>query len=510
MHYDVIVIGAGNGGLSTASKLALEKKKVLLLEKHNVPGGCGTTFRRGRFEFEVALHQLSQMGRPESPGPLRELFKDYGIEEEIEWIPIESLYKVVLPGGFEQSMPADKDEAIAALSETFPHEKENIERYYETVWKFSEETEAFIKAQENSKAEPSSFEKLITKTFFAKKFPTLAKYGLKTTQEVLDEFFKTKELQLCLNTYWCFMGMPPERFPFSILARLTYLYITDKPYYLKGGSQVMSQALAEVIMENDGDIKYNCGAKQILVKDNKAYGVVDEFDNTYTADVVVSGISPVDTYFNLIEKDHIPESAVDYLKPYTVGISALTCFIGLDCPPEDIGFTDSFNLIYGDTDCNEVFKNAYELMPDTDALITTCYTIDDPSVSPEGTSIITAGALKYGKAWMELSKDEYYDTKYQAADIIIERLEEHFPGIRSHIEEIEVATPLTHMRYLKHPEGAIYGFEQDVNSSVYFFPNEDQIENLTFSSGWVNICGFGPNYLYGEKVAKKILKGELK
>ena len=84
MHYDVIVIGAGNGGLSTATKLALEKKKVLLLEKHNVPGGCGTTFRRGRFEFEVALHQLSQMGRPESPGPLRELFKDYGIEEEIE------------------------------------------------------------------------------------------------------------------------------------------------------------------------------------------------------------------------------------------------------------------------------------------------------------------------------------------------------------------------------------------------------------------------------------------
>ena len=80
----------------------------------------------------------------------------------------------------------------------------------------------------------------------------------------------------------------------------------------------------------------------------------------------------------------------------------------------------------------------------------------------------------------------------------------------SHIEEIEVATPLTHMRYLKHPEGAIYGFEQDLKSSVYFFPNEDKIENLTFSNGWVNICGFGPNYLYGNQVAEKILQKETK
>lgn len=510
MHYDAIVIGAGNGGLATATKLALEKKNVLLLEKHNVPGGCGTTFRRGRFEFEVALHQLSQMGRPESPGPLRELFKEFGIEDKIDWIPIDSLYKINLPNGFQQSMPADKDEAIKALSETFPHEAKNIQAYYDTVWAFSLETEEFIKAQEDSKDEPTSFEKLITKTFFKRKFPTLAKYGLKTSQEVLDEFFSTNELQLCVNTYWCFMGMPPERFPFSILARVTYLYITDKPYYLKGGSQVMSQALAEVIEENNGHIKYNCGATEILVKDNIAYGVIDEHNNKYTADVIVSGISPQDTYFKLIEEKQIPDSAVEYLKPYTVGISALTCFIGLDCPPEEIGFTDSFNLIYGETDSNKAFKNSYNLMPDKDALITTCYTIDDPSVSPKGTSVITAGALKYGKPWIELSKDEYYDTKYQAADIIIERLEEHFPGIRSHIEEIEVATPLTHMRYLKHPEGAIYGFEQDVKSSVYFFPNEDQIENLTFSSGWVNICGFGPNYLNGNKVAEKILNKELK
>jgi phytoene dehydrogenase-like protein len=510
MHYDAIIIGAGNGGLSTATKLAISDKKVLVLEKHNIPGGCGTSFRRGRFEFEVALHQLSSMGSTDRPGPLRKLFKEYGIEDKIQWIPIESLYKINLPGGFDQSLPASRSKAEEVLSARFPEEKEKISEYFETVYAFSHETEEFMTMQANSNGEPSEFKKFIVKNIFRKKFPTLAKYGLCSTQEVLDQFFKSKELQLCLNAYWCFMGMPPNRFPFSILARCTNIYLEDKPYYLRGGSQVISQALADVIRKNNGVIKYNCGAKEILVKNGKAYGVIDDDGNEYTCDTVVSGISPVDTYFKLIKGEEVPEGARKYLSNYTVGISALTCFIGLDCTPEEIGFTDSFNLTYENLDCNESFQNAHRLMPDIDPMINTCYTVDDPEISPPGTSILTAGALKYGKPWMELSPEEYYETKYKAGNIIVDRLEERYPGLRSHIEEFEVATPLTHMRYLHHPEGAIYGFEQDLKSSVFFFPREDKIENLTFSNGWVNICGFGPNYLYGNTVAQNILKKGVK
>ncbi|MBR6335105.1 MAG: FAD-dependent oxidoreductase, partial [Clostridia bacterium] len=57
--YDVIVIGAGNGGLAAAATCAKAGLSTLLLERHNIPGGSASSFVRGRFEFEPSLHELS-------------------------------------------------------------------------------------------------------------------------------------------------------------------------------------------------------------------------------------------------------------------------------------------------------------------------------------------------------------------------------------------------------------------------------------------------------------------
>jgi len=505
--YDVIVIGAGNGGLSSAATLAKSGKKVLVLEKHNIPGGCGTSFRRGRFEFEVALHQLSSMGTAVKPGPLRELFTEFGFVDNIDWVQIESLYRVSFPDKTGVTLPTTRGEIEKVLIAKFPNEKQGILDYFKLVYDFSMEMQSFLDAMAGSTGgEPSALKKLATKAFFKKKFPLLAKYGLKSTQEVLDQFFTSVELQLCLNAYWCFMGMPPERFPFSILARCTYIYVEDKPFFLRGGSQVISSSLAELITKCGGEIRYNCGVKEILLENKKAAGVLTEDGKKYSCRHIISNISPVHTYFNLLKPKDIPASAKKYLGGYKVGISALMCYIGLDCPPSEVGFKDSFNLIYDDTDANSSFVDAFKLMPESDPIVATCYTVDDPKVSPEGTSLITAGCLKYGEPWVELAPEQYYEMKYKAADMVLERLEKRFPGIRSHIEEIEVATPLTCMRYLSHPGGAVYGFEQDLKSTVFFFPRESHIKNLSFASGWVNICGFGPNYMYGNAVAKEVLK----
>lgn len=505
-NYDVIVIGGGNGGLASAATLAEQGKKVAVFERHNVPGGCGTSFRRGRFEFEVALHQLSSMGTEENPGALRELFKRYGIEDKIDWIRIKDLFRVNFPDGTGVTLPADRQECTERLCEIFPEEKENIVSYFEAVFAFSEESAAFAAKSAKSTGEAGDFKKFIMKKGFPKIYPALAKYALRSTEDVLDEFFTDKKLQLALSAYWCFMGMPPARFPWSILAKCTATYMEDKPFYLRGTSQMMSQALVESIKERGGDVFLSTGVKRIILDAGRAVGIVDDNGIEYRCKRIISNISPNATYANLLSKEETPKAAVEYLKPYTVGISALTCFIGLDATPEELGFTTSFTLNYDSLNANEDFKGAYELLPYHDPIVATCYTVDDPEVSPKGTSIITAGTLKYSEPWEKLTPEQYYEKKYEAASIIIDRLERMYPGFRSHIEEIEIATPLTHMRYLNHPGGAIYGYEQDLKSSVFFYPNESKIKNLEFASGWANVCGFGPNYLFADRLATKIAK----
>ena len=89
--YDAIVIGAGNGGLTASTALAQKGLNVLLLERHNIPGGCATSFCRGRFEFEIALHQLSGLGTPETPGPLRMDLDSLGIMPDLEFVEISDL-----------------------------------------------------------------------------------------------------------------------------------------------------------------------------------------------------------------------------------------------------------------------------------------------------------------------------------------------------------------------------------------------------------------------------------
>ena len=56
--YDAVVIGAGNGGLTAAIRLLQGGARVLLVEKHNIPGGFATSFRRGRFEGGSSSRRL--------------------------------------------------------------------------------------------------------------------------------------------------------------------------------------------------------------------------------------------------------------------------------------------------------------------------------------------------------------------------------------------------------------------------------------------------------------------
>ena len=92
--YEVVVIGAGNGGLAATAFLAKKGIKVLCLEQHNLPGGVASSFVRGRFEFETSLHELASYGPPSNKGSIRRFFEDK-IKIDTEFVQVPEAFRLI-------------------------------------------------------------------------------------------------------------------------------------------------------------------------------------------------------------------------------------------------------------------------------------------------------------------------------------------------------------------------------------------------------------------------------
>ena len=487
--YDVVVIGAGNGGLTAAAGLAKNGHKTLLLERHNVPGGCATSFIRGRFEFEVALHQLSGLGFPEFPGPVRGVLSDLGVVDKIEFIQQKNLYRIVVPGKIDINLKAERAAAEETLMEKFPAEKEGIKKFFDILYAFCMEAVSVL-FMNDPEASPQ-------------KYPLFFKLALKETQGILDEYLKDRGLQNVVSIYWSYNGLPPSRLNFMDFAMTLWAYLEFKPWHMKGGSQAMSNAICDAFINFGGDVRFNCAAKKINVETGKIKSVITEDGDEISTKFVVSNASPITTLIDMIGSENCPDDELKTLNARTVGLSAFTVYMGFDCNPADMGIDKATNMICSTTDADYAYKKM-KTLDGAEFSLFTCYDVDDPDFSPQGSCQASLVTLQYAQPWMKVPPSKYYDTKYRFAENLIDLAEKVFPDIRKHIEEAEPATPLTHMRYLGHPGGSIYGSEHFTRETSRFVKSKSMIQGLYFAGAWNGSGGFQPTLQSGASVARSI------
>jgi len=134
-NYDIIIIGAGLGGLVAGAKLAKEGKKVLLIEQHYIPGGCATNFKRVGSNMDVGLHEIGDIEEGSMQG---DIFRDLKISENIEFLKLPEFYRFT-NGRIDIVIPDSRKEAERILIEKYPEEEKGIKKFFSAIMGFRNE-----------------------------------------------------------------------------------------------------------------------------------------------------------------------------------------------------------------------------------------------------------------------------------------------------------------------------------------------------------------------------------
>jgi all-trans-retinol 13,14-reductase len=507
MSFDVIVIGAGLGGLGCAARLAGHGLRVLVLEKNNHIGGTSYLFRRDGFRFPMGPLSFS------FPDRVQGFLEAAGVEAEIGFK--RSHFQLITPClDIIYSVPLAT--VRRELAKVFPLEKAGLESF------FSQLSQIILSTNDIHLWHPDYLLKSARQGIddndpqIQNGLARVVEYSCTPCRLLLDRDIANTSLRNFLGS----QGTSEPEMSMLTLAFMWNMMSEVGIWYPSCGIHGLSDLLAETIRRRGGQIRLDDGVGRILIKKGRVNGVRTESGKTWHAPWVVCNVDLKKTFLELCSPGDIPRPFLDRIAatPYTG--SELCVYLGIDPNRIEWSRMRATHLFYRHRE--EAARGGPEGLEDFENReIEICRWSDNADdAAPAGKALLVLRvSYPYGffasyRTGEKKRKAEYKAFKSALTQNLISAAEKALPGLAAAVEVVEAATPLTYADWGRRYQGSIAGwtwsaeYERTFKSKLLV---ETPIDNLLMTGIYAAtelFLGGVPTALHTADLAARVVLGE--
>ncbi|MCD8511572.1 MAG: phytoene desaturase [Bacillus sp. (in: Bacteria)] len=447
---EIVVIGAGPGGLASAMMLSAQGYKVTVFENKPYIGGRTSAFSLGDYTFDWA--NLFSM-----PHILEELFEASArkLEDYVTMKEIDPMYTVAFDD-FQMQATRDEQKMKETVESHFPGYGREYERFMKDSRKKLNSLFPILQAKHDS-----IFDYLRLKSL--KALPSLD-VG-KSLYDVLSNYFHDDRLLLSFTFQSKYLGMSPWKCPgaFSFLSFMEYEYGIYHPI---GGLNKLTEALGKVVVENGGEIHLNTGVSKLILEGKEVRGVELESGDKIVADEVVMNADFAYGISRMVGDQHRKKYTNVKLEEKDYSCSTFMIYAGVD---REVPMDHHTILFAEDYRRNvEEITETFSLSDDPSIYVQNA-AVTDPTLAPKGKSplYILAPVPNNG------SNIDWDKEKEGFRDLVWSQLEKKtgISDLRNSIEEEKIITPHDWEREKYIFKGATFNLAHNLNQMMYLRPH---------------------------------------
>ncbi|PIE55873.1 MAG: phytoene dehydrogenase [Desulfobulbus propionicus] len=443
--YDVVIIGSGLGGLTSANRLARAGHRVLLVEHHFQLGGLATWFKRGGHVFDVSLHGFPY-------GMVKTCKKYWGGEIRDCIVQLKNI--VFDNPQFQLTTTFSKDDFIRILFERFAIAQETVEGFFRAVEQMNYYDDRQI-----------------------------------TTRELFNQFFpgRTDVHRLLMEPITYANGSTLDE-PAITYGIVFSNFMNRGVFTFQGGTDKLIDMMTRQLREAGVTICTRARAERVIVEKGRVRGV-DVGGRRIEARCVISNSGITNTVDNLVGREHFSAAFCEQFDGVRVNNSSCQVYFGIRRGEviDDIG-----DLLF--TSTAPEFSSSEMLRPDTGSMTFSLYYPKTRPENPDYTIVASMNA-RYDD-WKPLAPAEYSAAKKKMEERCLRHLERYLPGVGEKIDTIDSATPLTFNRYTLHTKGTSFGTKfEGLDLSRGIFKEVAGLFHVgsvgIIMSGWLGAINYG-------------------